>query len=417
MALASWKRSWRPVAISGLISCLVILAAVGLRAVGAFQFFELKVYDVWLRWQPRDARWASPIVIIGVTEDDLQALKSSIIPDAVLADALEKLSAHSPRAIGIDIYRDNIEVGEGRERLNAVVTQYKNIVLVFRVGLGIDEDDKTVFPLPVLAGTPQVGFSAQVVDASVDGVIRRGLLYLKHEEKMEQSLALRLALLYLEQENIVPEQDESDRTQVRLGKAVLTRFKPNDGAYVDADDRGYQILLDYKAPGEFKMCSLMDVLEGRVKPKSIHGKIVLIGYVAKSKKDVVYTPIDPYLQGVKIHGYIADQLVRSALTGQGPVAVWSQGQEFLWVALWGVLGGVLGFKRLSPSAFFLALVIGLGFLGVADYWVFAMGCGRWLCRLRWCGRFRRVRWSSTGRGAPLLCRLRLRHRRKRRKAR
>ena len=373
MAIMSWKRSWRPVAVSCLISGLVILAVAGLRAVGAFQFFELKTYDLWLCWQPHDAKWASPVVIVGVTEDDIQALKSSIIPDAVLADALEKLSVHSPRAIGIDIYRDNIEVGEGRERLNEVVTQYKNIVAVFRVGLGNDEEDKPVSPLPVLVGTPRVGFSNQVDDADVDGVIRRGLLYLKYEEKMEQSLALRLALLYLEREGVVPEADESDGTQVRLGKAVLTRFKPNDGAYVDADDRGYQILLDYKSPSKFKMYSLMEVLEGRVKAKSIHSKIVLIGYVAKSKKDVVYTPIDPYLQGVKIHGYIADQLVRSALIGQEPMAVWSQWQEFLWIVLWGSLGGVLGFKRLSPPAFFLALFAGLGLLAGADYWAFRNG--------------------------------------------
>ena len=372
MAILSRKRFWLPVSVSGLISGVVILLVLGLRAAGAFQFFELKVYDIWLQKQPRDARWASPILIVGVTEDDIQALGHYPISDADLANALENLLAHSPRAIGIDIFRD-LEAPPGIEKLNAVLTQNKNIVAVFSPRKNDDESENTVPPPPVLVGTPQIGFSHQIDDAGVDGMIRRGLLYRNHEGNVEQSLGLRLALLYLEHENIWPQADESDPTQVRLGKGVLTRFKADDGAYVGADDAGYQILLDYQFPHKFKMCSLMDILEGRVKAKDIQGKIVLVGIVAKSKKDFVYTPIDQYLHGVKIHGYVADQLLRIALNGQQPIAVWSPWQECLWIAFWGVLGGVLGFVVASPSAFCLALVIGLGLMGVADYWALCKG--------------------------------------------
>jgi len=372
MALTSRKRFWLSVSVSGLISGVILLGVMGLRVVGAFQSSELKTYDTWLRHQPRDARWVSPILIVGVTEDDIKALGHYPISDADLANALETLSAHSPRAIGIDIYRD-LEAPPGREQLNAVLTHYKNIVAVFSVGMNDDENDNTVPPPAVLVGTPQVGFSSQVVDDGIDGMIRRGLLYLNDEGDVEQSLALRLALLYLQHEGIVPEADASDPAQVRLGKGVLTRFKGNDGAYVGADDSGYQILLDYQSPSKFKRYSLMDVLEGRIKAKDIRDKIVIIGIVAKSVKDFVPTPIDHYLRGVKLHGYVADQLVRVALNGQQPMAVWPQWKELLWVAFGGVLGGVLGFVVASPSAFCLALALGLGLLSVADYWALRQG--------------------------------------------
>lgn len=67
MAFTSSKRFWLSVAVSSLISGAVILVVVGLRAAGAFQSFELKAYDIWLRWQPRDAKWSSPILIVGST--------------------------------------------------------------------------------------------------------------------------------------------------------------------------------------------------------------------------------------------------------------------------------------------------------------------------------------------------------------
>jgi CHASE2 domain-containing sensor protein len=45
-------------------------------------------------------------VIVGINEADVQNLGQAIIPDGVYAKLLEKLKARHPRAIGLDIYRD-----------------------------------------------------------------------------------------------------------------------------------------------------------------------------------------------------------------------------------------------------------------------------------------------------------------------
>ncbi len=62
------------------------------------------------------------IVLVTITEQDIQTLGSWPLSDDVLAQALESVARFGPRAIGVDIYRD-LTVPPGSERLTGFLAQ------------------------------------------------------------------------------------------------------------------------------------------------------------------------------------------------------------------------------------------------------------------------------------------------------
>jgi adenylate cyclase len=95
------------------------------------------------------------------------------VTDEVLAGALNIVTQHHLRAIGVDIYRD-WEMPPGRQELNRVMSAPPEIIMVMKFG----RIEKEGIPGPaILRGTNCVGFSDVVVD--LDGIVRRRLLILR----------------------------------------------------------------------------------------------------------------------------------------------------------------------------------------------------------------------------------------------
>ena len=78
-----------------------------------------------------------------------------------------------------------------------------------------------------------------------DGVIRRALLYEDSGGQFFTSLGLQAALHFLGPEGIVAGPDPGQHGWLQLGRATFVPFENHDGAYVGADARGYQMLLEY----------------------------------------------------------------------------------------------------------------------------------------------------------------------------
>ena len=68
--MASCRRS--PVAVAALVVVLVSLGALGLRSAGLLESQELAAYDWYVRLRPFDPPPDSRILIVGITEDDIQ---------------------------------------------------------------------------------------------------------------------------------------------------------------------------------------------------------------------------------------------------------------------------------------------------------------------------------------------------------
>ncbi|MDP5337723.1 MAG: diguanylate cyclase, partial [Nodularia sp. (in: cyanobacteria)] len=204
----------------------------------------------------------------------------------------------------------------------------------------------------------QVGFSNVLFDS--DGKVRRSLLYWHVGQQLHESFALKLALLYLQSEGITPQKAANNSESLQLGKAVFTRFEANDGAYVQADAQGYQILSNFPKPGchsssqelcGYRQVSITDVLENKVPKSWMSDRIVLIGSTAPSIQDFVFIPHSSRLigtakpiPGIKLQAYFISELISAALEGRPLLKVWSQTGECLWIFTWSYVGAVITWR-------------------------------------------------------------------------
>ena len=332
-----------PTAASMLIALLLLAVILWLRSLGALQALDLLTYDMFIRLTGQQQQGAAPIVLVRVTENDIEALGEWPIADATLAEALGRMAAGGARVIGVDIYRD-MPVPPGSEALNELLLRDDRIIAVEKIGTLASPG---VRPPAVLAGSGRPGFSDIVIDAG--GVVRRGLLFLDDGDRVASGFALQLALRYLQDEGIYPQPGTPVPSWLRLGVVTLPPFETNDGPYINADDGGYQVLMDFRdglAP--FVSVSLLELLEGVVPAGLFEDRVAILGVDSESVKDSFFTPHNigpgnqPSVPGIVVHAHLVSQLLRAGLAGEQPLKSFSQQLIVLWIVMTGVLGCAAG---------------------------------------------------------------------------
>lgn len=365
-----WLKLFRYLWLSPVITASVI----ALQSTGFLQLLDWATYDQFVRWRPLEPP-DSRIVIVTIDEPDLKKLGQWPIPDAILAELIEKIKLQNPIAIGLDIYR-NLPVQPGHEDLIKVFKTTPNLVGVEKVVE--DQNRASIEPPPILKDKKQVGAADLILDA--DGKIRRALLSIKPPERPTiLNLGATVALIYLQTQGITPKMTENQ--QVILGKAEFTRFTENDGGYVRADDDGYQILLNYRGSQDnFHKISMTQVLNNEIPPDFFRDKIVFIGPFAQSLNDLFFTPytsnlfsINDRTPGVIIHANIASQLISSAVDGRTLIHVWSDRTEWFWVFLWSTVGSSLGWIYGGTRWTVYWLILASGGLIIISYSAFMSG--------------------------------------------
>ena len=250
-------------------------------------------------------------------------------------------------------------VEPGHAELTSVFRSSKNAIGV-EIALP-DRNGFIVAPPPALR-SEQVGFADAVLDA--DGYQRRSLLGAHNpQQKYRFSFAIRLAESYLATRKIKLGDGIRDREAMRFGSIELTRVQPNSGGYVGADANGNQILLNVRSGKmPFRVLSLSQIKAGKVDPNWIRGKIVLIGIMSFSAKDLASSGaiagINPgRIYGVEMQAHATSQIISAVLDGRPLIQVWGDGWETLWIAVWGLLGMSLGRFLRSPWKILLGLLI------------------------------------------------------------
>lgn len=360
--------------VSFLLAAIIFALVLGLRQVGILQPLELLAYDYGVKLKSSGAV-DNRLAMIGLTEADIHALGYPA-SDELLAKVLERLTQYQARTIGVDIYRD-MPVPPGSERLASILKKNQNIIWITQLG----EKDGRVLPPKALEGSDQVGFNDMIADPG--GKTRKGLLFMDDGKNSYNSFALQLALRYLEPQGIGLQPDPENKDWVRLGKTTIRPFSRNDGGYADADDAGYQFLLDYSGmPKKFQRFSFGDLLNGNVDPSLIKDRIVIVGATANSVNDFFYTPfsegaaIDQRIYGIELHGYSASQLVRFALDGDKPISTFGKNIEWAWIWLWVLLGAAGGYftralwqSMLSAALALLVLALAYYQTSMASWWI------------------------------------------------
>ncbi|MGB7380125.1 MAG: CHASE2 domain-containing protein [Rivularia sp. (in: cyanobacteria)] len=361
----------------------VVLCVLVLRYLGLLQPLEWTVLDRFFQLRPIEVS-QQRITIVAIDEDSLRELGSWPIVDSKIAKLLQKIDSYQPRAIGLDIYRD-LAVPPGSEELEQVFESIPNLI---GIELLSDSQNSRVSPPSILKKKGQVGLNNTIRDA--DGIVRRGLLYAHFNDKKYESFALKLALIYLNKENVLPKKAKNS-DYLQLGKAEFIRFENNDGGYVNADDGGYQFLSNFPKPACKKGCgdksygfrtvSLKDVLNGKIPKNWIKDRIVLIGSTAPSLQDLKLIPYSSgfmagepeSIAGVELQAYFIDEIISASIEGRKLLRVWSEPVEYLCIAIWAYIGAITRWRIRSSSKNLLLILIISFIFTVSAYLLFLKG--------------------------------------------
>jgi class 3 adenylate cyclase len=102
------------------------------------------------------------------------------------------------------------------------------------------------------------------------------------------------------------------------------------------------------------------VLNGEIQPEWVRNKIVLMGTTAPSSRDLFHTPYSAeetsnhQMPGIEIHAQTVSQILSAALDQRPLVWFLPEWAEWLWIAVWAVLGSSLAWVVRHP------LRLGLG---------------------------------------------------------
>ena len=337
----------------GTVSLIAIALVTGARSLGWLQPMEIAAYDWKMRSRPEpepDPR----LLVVGITEADIQTQKRFPLSDQAIASAITQLQRHQPRAIGLDIFRD-IPQQPGRSQLLTAL-KAPNVVTINNL-------DTPITPAPPGVPSDRVGFNDVLLDA--DSVVRRNLMFADLNNTPFQSFSLRLAQMYLAKEGIRLQPSPSDRTIAQLGTVAFPPLNKNAGGYQDLDDQGYQVMLNYRGRKIAQQVSLSQVLKGQVSPEQVKDRVVLIGTTAANAKDLFLTPFsliekeNSRLPGVLIHAHMVSQFLNAGLDDKPPIWYWSNQLEIVWIGGWAVLAGAIAWFAVRRPVWVLVGETGL----------------------------------------------------------
>jgi adenylate cyclase len=334
--------------------CLALLIGLGaLRIADPAPIEELRVrtFDTFQRLDYR-VKTARPVTIVDIDEKSLANPKLGQWPwpRTRIADMVANLTRLGAVAIGFDIMfaepdRLNPDVAADtfrnldeatREKLRALPSNdevFADAMRHSRVVLGetglpevLTELDKT---LPV-TGLATLGEDPQRFMFKFPGLLRntpvlekaaggRGMLTINPER---DGIVRRVPMIMMAQGATMP---SLSFEMLRVVTGTDTIFIKTEVAGIKSlGVKGFQIPTDLNGqlwvhfarrdPSIY--VSATDVLEGRVPPDKIKGKLVLVGTSAAGLNDLKTTPVDPAMPGVEIHAQVLESALTRAVLAQ-----------------------------------------------------------------------------------------------------
>lgn len=180
--------------------------------------------------------------------------------------------------------------------------------------------------IPVLArSAPGSGFIN--VGADRDGIVRRAPLVMAWEGRIYPSLALAAVLKAL----------GADTAVLRLTSGGVESLRVA-GRTIPLDSRG-RMLLHYRGPRQtIPTFSVLDVLQDRLGPDALNGRIVFLGTSAAGLMDIRSTPLDPFYPGVEAQATAADTVISGDFLRRPD---WAPGLELILVLGMGLVSTLL----------------------------------------------------------------------------
>jgi len=281
-------------AAAAVVALAAFAAAALLMATGMLERVDL-AFDDTLLSSTRSPPAAEGFFVILEREEDL-AKWGSPLSDDTLASLLEKVAAAGPLAIGIDKHRDS-PVPPGTERLAAALASSDHIYW---------------------------GCGNAVMDR--DGAVRRALVYTGKEDRACYSLGFQLAHHVARAKGETWSFTRDEPPRLVAGAARMRPIHPGDGPYASIDESGFQVAIPTAAGlPKFDTASLDDVMQGKVDPARMRGRVVLFGSGAASQHDFFAIPPSRRgegmrtVAGVQLHALIAAHFLEVARQQSDPL--------------------------------------------------------------------------------------------------
>jgi CHASE2 domain-containing sensor protein len=261
----------------------LLLFAAATALLGAFNGLgrlDAVVADRLLAWSGRPA--PADVVIVGIDDASLATLGRWPWPRAVHARLLDRLSAASPRAVGLDLMLSEPDPA-GDAALAEAMRRQGHVVLPVRMAPLQSGAAMVSLPVPPLAAAA-AGLGHLHVELDADGVARSIFL----QEGFGQVPWEHFALALLRAAG-----DAQPLPGMPAGEGAPGWWR-----------REQRYVIPYAGPaGHVRRLSYADVLEGRMPLDSLRDAIVLVGATAPGLTDAYPTPVasqDALMPGVEI---------------------------------------------------------------------------------------------------------------------
>ena len=396
-----WQRAWILSSSGRWWASAALLAVVTLHLLGALPFqdtLRTQSFDLYQTMMPRP-RESAPAIIVDVDEESLARFGQWPWPRSLLAQLLDKVWAHEPAAVAVDIVmpeRDRLSACDlsrhlpdiepalaghlcglpGNDALLARALQRGPTVLGIA---GLEGSSSTVpraAPMRVIGEDPQdrmrrfdgamtnlpeldaAAAGHAILSADLQqGVVRRVPMVANVGGIVMPSLPLELLRLATGSPSFTVKAG-SGRIE---GVAVADVFVPTqpDGS----------IWVNYGRHDNARFVSAAAVLDGRVDPELMHRKLVLVGVTGLGLVDLQSTSLGERIPGVEIHA----QVIESIFDGNTLLRPhWGLGLEG-GLMLAGGLAIAWGFPRMRARTLLPAMVAATLMLWSAGLVAFAYG--------------------------------------------
>lgn len=220
------------------------------------------------------------------TETELERLRPALDGDRAIADVL---------------FNNDIVVGFSfnEESLDKTSRPTPSRIL--------NDLDLLNYPIPeaegILANVPAINDAARYqgffsIQEDADGTLRRYHLFYRFENVIYPSLALEALRVY----NLL------DGMEVDASGGNLQRIRVG-GLEIPSDNEARTLIPFMGRAGLVQSYSATDLLEGRLEPGALEGKIIFVGSTAKSQSDFISTPVQPNFPGLEVHATIATAIL------------------------------------------------------------------------------------------------------------
>ena len=187
-----------------------------------------------------------------------------------------------------------------------------------------------------------------------DGILRRVPLLIRFEERLFPSLALASLMRAGGITQIKIMQRESGLLNLVVGEAAIP-----------IDRQGNVIVNFNSGPGAFQRISAGDILNDRMSPDRLKGRIVLVGSSASGLGKMYQTPSVTLNSDVELHAHLLENLLKGN-------AVVRPDQFILWEAVFGLVAAALICVSIAGME-----IVGSGLIGMISLVAFWLGTVFW----------------------------------------